>query len=130
MILSERLAMYHILVKSVNIVNFDFSPEFTRAIEMKVTAEQQALEAKNRLEQVRYNSQQEVIKAQAEANATITKAKAEAEAIRILNEQLAQSPIYLKYMWLEKWDGELPLVMDSETALLIDLTEITGKSIK
>ena len=53
-ILTERLAKEFIIVDELSIVNFDFSPSFNSAIEAKVTAEQNALAAKNKLEQVKF----------------------------------------------------------------------------
>ncbi|MDH5441227.1 MAG: SPFH domain-containing protein, partial [Candidatus Bathyarchaeota archaeon] len=48
-IIGGRLSSYHIDVLSVSITDFQFSREFTEAIEAKVTAQQRALEAKNKL---------------------------------------------------------------------------------
>ncbi|HTG73268.1 MAG TPA: alpha-hydroxy-acid oxidizing protein, partial [Terriglobia bacterium] len=49
--LRTKLKEHDILVDEFNIVNFEFSKIFNEAIEAKVTAEQQALAAKNKLEQ-------------------------------------------------------------------------------
>ena len=48
--LKERLAERGIIVEEVSITNFDFSKSFNDAIEYKVTMEQNALAAKNKLE--------------------------------------------------------------------------------
>jgi len=48
--LRTRLKERDILVDEFNIVKFEFSKVFNDAIEAKVTAEQQALAAKNKLE--------------------------------------------------------------------------------
>ena len=53
--LRERLVERGIIIEDINIVNFDFSPSFNAAIEAKVTAEQNALAAKNKLEQIKYD---------------------------------------------------------------------------
>jgi regulator of protease activity HflC (stomatin/prohibitin superfamily) len=58
-------------------VNFDFSNSFDASIETKVKAEQDALTQKNKLEQVKYEAQQQ-----------IERAKAEAETIRIQAEAI------------------------------------------
>jgi regulator of protease activity HflC (stomatin/prohibitin superfamily) len=65
--LTERLTPEYINVTEVSITNFDFSPSFNQAIEAKVTAEQNALAAKNKLEQVKYEAEQKVASAEAEA---------------------------------------------------------------
>ena len=100
--LVEKLALNNITVSSVSIVNFDFSPSFNAAIEAKVTAEQNALAAKNKLEQVKYEAQQ-----------TIETAKATAEAQRISSQALAAQggSDYVQLKAIEKWDGILPTQM-------------------
>ena len=93
-----------ILVDDFNIVDFDFSSQFNAAIEAKVTAEQRAKEAQNKLVQV-----------QAEAQQSIEKAKAEAENIR-LQSQAANNDKFIQLKQLEvqaeyakKWNGVLPV---------------------
>lgn len=118
-ILSERLDQFHINVVEVSITDFQFSDAFKNAVDEKVTAEQLALKAKNELERVRYEAQQQVIQAEAEANATRARAKAEAdarlvqataeaEAIQLIQAQIAENPEYLQYVYIEQWDGVLP----------------------
>ena len=98
---SRFLADSDILVSAngVSITNFDFSPSFNTAIEAKVTAEQNALAAKNKLEQVKYEAEQ-----------TIETAKATAEAQRISSQALAAQggSDYVQLKAIEKWDGHLP----------------------
>ena len=96
------------------ITNFEFSSEFTKAIEAKVTAEQAALQAKNTLEQVKIEAEQKV-----------TKAQAEATSLQLQNEQLAKSKDVLTLRMIEKWDGKLPLVVSDEQQIMgLDLTQM------
>lgn len=97
--LTERLANEFIQVSEVSIVNFDFSGSFNKAIEAKVTAEQDALASKNKLEQVKYEAEQRVASAEAEARAI----KIQAEAV---TQQGGKDYVQLKA--IEKWDGHLP----------------------
>lgn len=98
-LLTERLQARGIVVEEVSIVNFAFSPSFTAAIENKVTAEQNALAAKNKLEQIKYEADQRVAQAEGEAQAIA----AQAEAIR------AQGGTeYVQLQAIAKWDGKLP----------------------
>ncbi len=94
--LSDRLAENDIYVSSVSIINFDFSASFNQAIEAKVTAEQNALAAKNKLDQVTYEGQQ-----------TVVSAKAQAEAIQIqaqaINSQGGAD--YVELQRIKAWDG-------------------------
>jgi regulator of protease activity HflC (stomatin/prohibitin superfamily) len=117
-ILKSKLSGYGIEVLSVSVTEFKFSPSFTQAIENKVTAEQNALAAKNKLQQIQYEAQQQVIQAEANAtaivtlananaNATVISAQGTAQAVQIVQEQL--TPEYIQYLYAIGWDGQLPL---------------------
>lgn len=110
--LIARLDGSNVFVDEVSITNFDFSPEFNKAIEAKVTAEQKALEEQNNLRVVQFQSQQK-----------IASAEGDAEAIRIVNEQLARTPNYIQYYLLQKWDGKLPTALGSNTIFSISQKE-------
>jgi prohibitin 2 len=97
--LRTRLKDRDILVDEFNIVNFEFSKVFNDAIEAKVTAEQQALAAKNKLEQIKF-----------EADQRVAEAKGKAEAITIESNALRSNPQILELRALEKWNGILPQV--------------------
>jgi hypothetical protein len=64
-----------------------------------VTAEQQALAAKNKLEQIKF-----------EADQKIAAARGKAEAITIESNALKSNPRILELRALEKWNGTLPQV--------------------
>ena len=97
--LTARLKDRNILVDEFNIVNFEFSKNFNDAIEAKVTAEQQALAAKNKLEQIKF-----------EADQKIAEARGKAEAMTIESNALRSNPQILELRALEKWNGTLPQV--------------------
>lgn len=97
--LAARLKARNILVDEFNIVNFEFSKNFNDAIEAKVTAEQQALAAKNKLEQIKF-----------EADQKIAEARGKAEAMTIESNALRSNPQILELRALEKWNGTLPQV--------------------
>jgi regulator of protease activity HflC (stomatin/prohibitin superfamily) len=94
--ITERLLQYHILVTDVSITDFSFDDQFTQAIEAKVTAQQNALREQTNI-QVATNVAQQKIEA----------AKGDAQAIQIVNEQLAKSPEYTKYLIASRWDGHI-----------------------
>lgn len=102
--LKNRLAAYGILVDDVSLVNFGFSPEFTKAIEAKQIAEQEAKQA-----------EYIALKASKEAQAEVNRAKGQAEAQRLLRENL--TPQILQKQAIEKWDGHFPQVMGGSNAL-------------
>ncbi len=102
--LKERLNDYGILVDDVSLVNVSFSPEFTKAIEAKQIAEQQAKQA-----------DYEALKAEKTAQAEINRAKGQAEAQRL--QKLTLTPALLQKEAITKWDGKFPMVMGGEGAL-------------
>lgn len=108
-LLTTKLQTFGVQTDSLNIVNFSFSPQFNAAIEAKVTAQQNALAAKNKLEQVQFEAQQ-----------TIASAKAQAEAIQIQTQAIQNGggqayvelqSIKVQQSAVEKWDGKLPTQM-------------------
>lgn len=100
---SKRLLAYNILVdpQGLSIVNFDFSPEFNRAIEAKQVAQQEAEKQKFVLQQAELQRQTEVARAKGAAEA----ARLNAEALRAQGGGLV-----IAREWIQKWDGKLPSV--------------------
>lgn len=112
--LNKKLESYGIIIQSFNIVNFNFSKSFNDAIEAKVTAEQEALAEKNKLEKIKYESDQKVVAAEAQAKAIEIQAKA-------IQNQWGKEYVNLK--WIEKWDGKLPVTVawgDSSFIMMMD----------
>jgi len=105
--LRTRLKEHDVLVDEFNIVNFEFSKIFNEAIEAKVTAEQQALAAKNKLEQIKF-----------EADQKVAEARGKAEAITIESNALRSNPQILELRALEKWNGVLPQVTGGATPFI------------
>lgn len=83
-ILHERLKDFSIELDDVSITDLHFGPEFTRSIEEKQIAQQQAERAKFQVEQ-----------AMQDKRSTIIKAKGEAQAAKLLGEAMAMSPAFL-----------------------------------
>lgn len=111
--LAVRLQKYKIVLDVVSITNFDFSKEFNAAIEAKVVAQQDAEQAKNKLQQVTYEAQQRVIQASADleaANKTAQIKVVQAEADKSASELLQGSltPEYLQLLRIRAWNGVLP----------------------
>jgi prohibitin 1 len=107
--LSTRLTKYGIIVLDTSVVDLDFSPEFSKAVEEKQIAEQRAQRAV-------YVAQE----AEQEAEANINRARGQAEAQRLLRETL--TPELLQKQAIEKWDGKFPTVLGGSGALpLINL---------
>lgn len=119
--IKTRLGNYNIDVDAVSITEFRFSQQFTKAIESKVEAQQRALQAQNELRRIQIEANQTEAKAIGEQRAAIAqatglrqanilKAEGESGAIKIIDQQLRQSPTYLEWLKTQRWDGKLPLV--------------------
>ncbi|MDD3269339.1 MAG: prohibitin family protein [Syntrophomonadaceae bacterium] len=103
-VLAKKLLDYKIKIDRFNIVNFEFSAEFNKAIEEKQTAEQRALKAQRDLERIKIEAAQKV-----------TQAQAEAEALKIQRQQVTEDLLRLREienqrLAIEKWNGQLPKV--------------------
>jgi hypothetical protein len=68
------------------------------SFEAKVTAEQTALAAKNKLEQVKY-----------EADQKVAEAEGKAKALKVESEAISNDPKILELRAIEKWNGVLPV---------------------
>lgn len=91
---------YYTAVKSISIINIDFSDAFENAVEEKMIAEQKQL------------------KAEYEAEAKIVTAEATAKANELLETSLTDK--ILQEMYINKWDGKLPqAVTDGNTMFQI-----------
>jgi regulator of protease activity HflC (stomatin/prohibitin superfamily) len=102
--LKDRLAISNIIVDDFAIISFEFSAEFSKAIEAKQTAEQFAIKAEN-----------DLVRIEIEAKQTIERAKAEAESLRLQKQNISKDLIELRRIEaqmkaIEKWDGNLPNV--------------------
>lgn len=111
-LLEETMAQRGGVSERVSIVNFSFSPSFTKAIEAKVVAEQDALAAKNKLSQVQF-----------EADQRVAQAKGESEAIRIQAQAITSTggADYVKLQWIKQWDGKLPNTMLGSNTPLVNI---------
>lgn len=115
--LSER----NIIVETVFITDFKFSEAFATQIEAKVVAYQKFLTEQNNLKAIEVVANQTVVQAEAQARANVAKANGEAQAIKIINEQLRQSPDYLKWQAINKWNGQMPYALGSNAFPFFEL---------
>lgn len=125
--LKSRLSQYHLNVIEVSITDFDFSPEFNKAIEAKVVAEQTKLQAQVELERKQIEVQlqiaeanasatSELLRAEADAKARLIRANSEAQAVKTISD--AMTDPYIRYNFVEKWNGELPKVVPPSNTIV------------
>ncbi|EDX72328.1 SPFH domain / Band 7 family protein [Coleofasciculus chthonoplastes PCC 7420] len=103
--LNERLEKYGIIVLDTSVVDLNFSPEFSRAVEEKQIAEQRAQRAV-------YVARE----AEQQAQADINRAKGRAEAQRLLAETVREQggPLVLQKEAIEAWKqggAQMPKVL-------------------
>lgn len=128
--INKKLNAQGIYVNDVNIINFDFSEAYNKAIEDKQVAEQKLKKAETDKQSAVVKAQAEAekkkIAAEAEAAATKVKADAQAEANEKLNKSINKSLI--DYEIANKWNGELPKVSGSNGTLINSDSLLNGKN--
>lgn len=112
--LTLRLVTYHIAVDDISLVHVHFSERFSDAVEAKQIAEQEAK-----------TGEFLALKAVKEADAKINLAKGEAEVQRLLRDNL--TPELLERQAIEKWNGNLPLIVGDGGKNLLDLRKLVER---
>lgn len=116
-VLSDRLGNYHIAVDDLSLVHIHFSKRFRNAVEAKQVAEQEAKQAE-------FIAQ----KAVKQAEAMVNLAKGEAEAQRLIKATLSSE--ILQKRAIEKWNGNLPLMVGDKNHKFLDLNQLIPNSSK
>jgi len=101
-LLRERLSPFGIRVVDLSLTDFEFSEDFSKAIEAKQVAQQHA-------ERARFN---------------LEAARTDAEAQQVQGAALTE--FYLRKLFLEKWNGQLPNVM-GPTSSIYDVSRGSGQ---
>lgn len=102
----KNLKPYHVNVDvdGVSITDFQFSADYSNAIEQKQVAQQRAQQAEYELQQ-----------AKVEAERQIAQAQGQAEAQKLLQQTL--TPQLIQQQAIQKWDGRLPTVVGGNGVL-------------
>lgn len=129
--LAQKEAVGAVSLANVAITDFDFSAEFNRAIEDKVRAEQEALQAVNeklrRVTQAEAAAAERTLAADAEAYQIEVASKARADAIRREAEALKDNPTLIQLRIAEKWDGKLPQFSGGNVIPFLNLDSIRSE---
>jgi regulator of protease activity HflC (stomatin/prohibitin superfamily) len=96
-----------IIIEDVNLVNIQFSEQYTQAIEAKQVAEQKVQEAE-------FNRQKALKEKE------IAQIQGEAEKIKQQSIGLSLNPLIIQNKWIEKWDGKMPTVVSGSNGIIID----------
>ena len=108
--LQRELTNKGIEITAFNMTSIQYAPEFEKAVEDKVKAQQKALEAKNKTVQVEEEAKQKLISAESEA-----------KSMRIRATALTQNKALVQYEAVKKWDGKLPEYMLGNSVPFINL---------
>jgi len=111
--IANTLTARDIVVETVFITDFKFSQAFASQVESKVVAFQKYLTEQNNLKAIQVVANQTVVQAQASARANVAKANGESQAIKIITVQLKQSPAYLLWLSINRWNGQMPYALGS-----------------
>lgn len=111
--LQKQLESKYINITGFQITEIKYSDVFERSIESKVTAEQEALKAKNRTVQIQEEAKQKIISAEAEAR-----------SMKIRADALAQNKSLVQYEAVQKWNGVMPTYMLGNSMPFIGLGNI------
>src|SRR5437899_3436963 len=111
--IGNTLSARDIVVETIFITDFAFSQAFSNQIEAKVVAFQKYLTEQNNLKAIQVVANQTVVQAQAAARSNIAKAGGESQAIKIITVQLKQSPEYLHWLSINRWNGQMPYALGS-----------------
>ena len=98
-------------IANLAITHFSFSEEFNKSIELKVRAEQEALQAVN-------EKRRKITDAEATAEQIRVESIAKANAIEREGRALQRFPMLIQLKQLEKWNGVLPSVTGSYIPML------------
>lgn len=109
--LQDHLASKYINVTDFQMTAISYSGVFEKAIENKVTAEQEALRAKNKTVQIQEEAKQQLISAEAEAKSMSIRANA-----------LTKNKALVEYEAVQKWDGKLPEYMMGNSIPFINMS--------
>ena len=146
--LDAKLNDIGITITDFNIIDFDFSDEFISAVESKQVAEQLKKKAATEnetaiaqaerekqvsikqseaeAERVRIEAEAKaksvLISAQAEAEATKLAADAESYRLETISKYITEGIIQMTIS--EKWDGQLPTIVGTNTAGIMDITSM------
>lgn len=113
--LQKHLTDNYINVTDFQMTAINYSAVFERAIESKVTAQQEALKAKNTTVQIQEEAKQKLISAEAEAKSMTIRANA-----------LSRNRALVEYEAVQKWDGKLPSYMMGNSIPFINLSPNTA----
>lgn len=122
-LLSAAIEPYGLVVDSINLENFGYSPEYNASIEQKQIEEQKVQTERQILAQQEIQAEQAVVRAEGEANARIAEARGEAEANRLLAESLS-APL-LQWQAIQRLQDNINIALvPSDGGFILDMSQM------
>lgn len=137
---------YGIIVDNVSLINIDADDDTRKAVQRKVTAQQELelaqieqktanvqaqkdkevalVQAEQNKETAEIEAEQAKIKAEGQAEALMIKAQAEASANELIAESL--TPELIEKQKIDKWNGDVPMVSGASNAI-VDVRDVTNE---
>ena len=137
-LLTIRMAEEGFLLSDVLVRDITFSDQFSASIENAQIAQQEAEQARLRVEQRQQEAEQARVVAQGQADAAVTRARgeadsivlraeAEAQALQLVSEVLAANPSLIQYQYVQNLSDNVELIlMPSNSPFLFDLASLAG----
>ena len=122
--LKSRLAVEGVDLKFITILDTDAGETIENAIQAEAVAKKAAETALQKQEQAKIDAETKLMQAEIEAQTKLVQAQGEAEANAIKTKQLTDE--ILMEMWINKWNGVLPTVSDSD-GMMIDVSGLMGE---
>lgn len=111
--LAGKFDQYGITISNVSLINIEVDEETSKAINAKITAQQnaetQAINNETNIAKAKADADVKTTQAQAEADAKMIQAEAEAKANEMIQKSLTDGVLQQRY--IEKWNGQLPSVL-------------------
>lgn len=125
--LANRMAEEGLLMSDLLVRDINFSQQFTEAIERAQIAEQDANQARLRVQQIQQEAEQaraqaegardaEIARAEGSAQSIVLRARAEAEGLRLVSEQIAANPALIQYQYVQNLSDNVSLVLVPSTS--------------
>ncbi len=92
-----------------------------QSISQVISSTQLAIQAENKVKQIEAEARQEIARAEGKAQSILLEAKAQADANEILAKSL--TPELVRYKMIEVWDGKAPMVLGSDSSLMLNLQQ-------
>jgi regulator of protease activity HflC (stomatin/prohibitin superfamily) len=136
--LTDEFGRRHLQLLSFGIREVHLPESLQQALNVKITAQQQAEQQKYQLAQAKVKADQDRVEAEGHANALKAQASGEAQATLIraqaqseANKQLAASltPALIRYQQLQRWDGRLPVFQGGGATPLINASDLISGTI-